>query len=154
MEQSKKSSTDFSSGYTNASPEVKITSDAVTNLQMIRFTADRPYPNPDYDLNFSSAIASNTKDVSRAFYDFINNADAKFDRSGNVISIQQYMMEPVFCFKVNTDATTYNETLQVYLTLNSGYSPSTSQLLVVALYDETLRLHYDTEKIFNVELIS
>ena len=156
----KKSSNDFSSGYTNASPEVKIVTDAVTNLQMIRFILDKTYPNPDYDLNFSSALASNSKDVARAFYDFINNADAKFDRSGNVISIQQFIMEPIFCFKVNSDATTYNESLQVYITLNAGngdstgYRAGTSQLLVVALYDETLRLHYDTEKIVNIELVS
>ena len=127
------------------------------------------YPNPDYDLNFSILSSDNCKDVSRAFYDFINNADAKFDRSGNVISIQEWINEPIFCFKVNSDATNYNETLQVYLNLSSndvydttttpptkisGYTAGTSQLLVVALYDETLRLTFDTEKITSVELIS
>ena len=150
----KKSSTDFSSGYTNAYPEVKTTTDATTNLQMIRFTLDKSYPNPDYDMNFSTAISDNCRDVSRAFYDFINNADAKFDRSGNVVSIQEWINEPIFCFKVNTDATTYNEVLQVYTNMGANYGPSASQLLVVALYDETLRLGYDTEKIVPTELIS
>ena len=150
----KKSSTDFSSGYTDAYPEVKITNDATTNLQMIRFILDKTYPNPDYDLNFSKGISDNCRDVSRAFYDFINNADAKFDRSGNVISIQEFINEPIFCFKVNSDVTTYNESLQVYMTMNSNYAGGTSQLLLVALYDETLRLSFDTEKVINVELIS
>jgi len=150
----KKSSNDFSSGYSNAYPEVKITNDATTNLQMIRFILDRSYPNPDYDLNFSTGISDNCKDVSRAFYDFINNADAKFDRSGNVISIQEFINEPIFCFKVNTDTTSYNESLQVYMNMNTNYFGGTSQLLIVALYDETLRLSFDTEKVTAVELIS
>ena len=150
----KKSSNDFSSGYTNAYPEVKITSDAVTNLQMIRFILDKSYPNPDYLLNFSSALSDNCQDVSRMFYDMLNNSDSKFDRSGNIYSIQEFINECMICFKVNTDATTYNESLQVYLNLNTNYVPGTSQLLVVALYDETLRLTFDSEKITNVELIS
>ena len=165
----KKSSVDFSSGYTNAYPEVKIGYDATSNLQMIRFGLDKMYPNPDYDLNFSTLQSDNCKDVSRAFYDMINNADMKFDRSGNVISIQEFINEPIFCFKVNSEATNYNETLQVYLNLSSndmygnttnpptkisGYTPGTSQLLVVALYDETLRLGFDSEKVISVELIS
>ncbi len=150
----KKSSVDFSSGYTNAYPEVKITNDAITNLQMIRFILDRSYPNPDYDLNFSTGISDNCKDVSRAFYDFINNADAKFDRSGNVISVQEFINEPIFCFKVNTDVTSYNESLQVYLNMNTNYVGGVSQLLIVALYDETLKLSFDSEKVTSVELIS
>jgi hypothetical protein len=150
----KKSSNDFSSGYTNAYPEVKITTDATTNLQMIRFTLDKSYPNPDYNLNFSTGISDNCQDVSRAFYDFINNSDSKFDRSGNVVSIQEYINEPIFCFKVNSDATTYNEALQVFLTLNANYVAGTSQLFIVALYNETLRLGFDSEKIISTELIS
>ena len=157
----KKSSTDFSSGYSNAYPEVKIATDATTNLQMIRFTTDRSLPNPDYQMNFNSVKSDNCGDVSRAFYDFINNADAKFDRSGNVVSIQEWINEPIFCFKTTTDATTYNETLLVNVSLEpgdngvtNGYKPSSSQLLVVALYDETLRLGFDTEKIVSTELIS
>ena len=146
-----KSSNDFSSGYTNAYPEVKI---AVTNLQMIRFQLDKTYPNPDYLLSFSSALSDNCQDVSRMFYDMLNNSDSKFDRSGNIYSIQEFINECMICFKVNTDATTYNESLQVYLNLNTNYFPGTSQLLVVALYDETLRLTFDSEKITNVELIS
>ena len=35
-----------------------------------------------------------------------------------------------------------------------GYKTGSSQLLVVALYDETLRLTFDTEKITLTELIS
>ena len=121
---------------------------------MIRFGLDKMYPNPDYDLNFSTLQSDNCKDVSRAFYDMINNADMKFDRSGNVISIQEFINEPIFCFKVNTDATSYNETLQVYLNLHTNYAGGTSQLLIVALYDETLRLGFDSEKVTSVELIS
>ena len=150
----KKSSNDFSSGYTNAYPEVKITSDAVTNLQMIRFQLDKTYPNPDYLLNFSSALSDNCQDVSRMFYDMLNNSDSKFDRSGNIYSIQEFINECMICFKVNTDATTYNESLQVYLNLHTNYTPGTSQILIVALYDEKLRLSFDSEKITNVELIS
>lgn len=150
----KKSSNDFSSGYTNAYPEVKVGNDATTNLTMMRFILDKTYPNPDYDLNFSTGNGDNCRDVSRAFYDFINNADSKFDRSGNIVSIQEWINEPIFCFKVNTDATTYNESLQVYITMNPSYAPAASQLLVVALYDETLRLTFDTEKIVLTELIS
>ena len=104
----KSSSTDFSSGYTNAYPEVKITSDAVTNLQMIRFTLDKNYPTPDYELNFNPTI-DNCQDVSRAFYDFINNSENKYGRSGNLIGGQEYMNEPMFCFKVNPDTTSYNQ---------------------------------------------
>ena len=43
----KKSSNDFSSGYTNAYPEVKVGNDATTNLTMMRFILDKTYPNPD-----------------------------------------------------------------------------------------------------------
>ena len=73
---------------------------------MVRFTLDKSYSNPDYDINFSTAISDNCRDVSRAFYDIIDNADAKFNRSGNVVSIQECINEPIFCFKVNMDATT------------------------------------------------
>ena len=121
---------------------------------MIRFILDKSYPNPDYDLVMNTSIGDNCRDVSRAFYDMINNADMKFDRAGNVISVQEWINEPIFCFKVNSEATTYNETLQVYLNMNGGYNPGSSQLLVVALYDETLRLGFDSEKIVSVELIS
>ena len=151
----KRSSNDFSSGYTDANPEVKITTDAVTNLQMIRFQLDKAYPNPDYDLCFNTAVADgNCRDVARMFYDMINNSNNKFDRSGNVLGIADYVIEPVMCYRVNTDATTYNETLQVYINLNTAYTAGTSQLLVVALYDEKVRLEFDSEKIINVELVS
>ena len=91
-------------GATGASviaSEIKIVSDAVTNLQMIRFVLDKTYPNPDYMLNFNlPATPTNDttykiEDVARAFYDFLNNADAKFDRSGNCISVQQFIREPI-----------------------------------------------------------
>ena len=71
-----------------------------------------------------------------------------------MVSVQEWINEPIFCFKVNTDATTYNEVLQVYTNMGANYAPSASQLLVVALYDETLRLGFDTEKIVSTELIS
>ena len=38
--------------------------------------------------------------------------------------------------------------------VTNGYKPSSSQLLVVALYDETLRLTFDTEKNVSTELLS
>ena len=157
----KKSSTDFSSGYSNAYPEVKIITDATTNLKMIRFTLDKSYPNPDYDMNFNSVRSDNCGDLARSFYDMINNSNNRFDRSGNVVGIQEYSNEPFWCFQVNTDATTYNETLMVNVSLEpgdngvtNGCKPSSSQLLVVALYDETLRLTFDTEKIVSTELLS
>ena len=147
------SSNDFSDGYTNAYPEVKSVSGAVSTLQMIRFQLDKMYPNPDYDLNMSNALGDSCKDVSRAFYDFINNADAKFDRSGNVISIQEWINEPLFVFKCNTEATSYNETLQVSIRLDTSYTPSYSQMLVCVLYDETVRLTYDSEKCVATDLV-
>ena len=64
---------------------------------MVRFQLEKMYTNPDYDRCMSSYLADNCKIVSRAFYDFINNADAKFDGSGNVISIQEWINEPIFC---------------------------------------------------------
>ena len=126
---------------------------------MIRFQLNKTYPNPDYDLCLSPVLADTCKDVSRAFYDFINNADAKFDRSGNVISIQEWIKEPIFVFKCNTEATSYNETLQVSLRFNTQYygiangtavgantiaanSTTPSKMLVVVMYDETVRLTY------------
>ena len=121
---------------------------------MIRFILDKTYPNPDYCLNFSSALSDNCQDVSRLFYDFINNSGSKFDRSGNIVSIQEFINEPMLCYRVNSDATTYNETLQVYINMfegdscvTNGYRTGTSQLLVVAMYDETLRLTFDSEKL-------
>ena len=151
------SSSDFSDGYTNASPEVKINNGAVSNLQMIRFQLDKNYPNTDYDLVMTRNGGDNCKDVSRCFYDFINNADAKFDRSGNVISIQDWINEPIFCYKVNTDATSYNESLQVSMRFDPTYygqltgnaigtNTTPSQIIIVCLYDETLRLGFDSEK--------
>ena len=38
--------------------------------------------------------------------------------------------------------------------VTTGYKAGSSQLLIVALYDETLRLTFDSEKITTVELIS
>ena len=76
-------------GYKNVYPEIKSLSGAASTLQMIRFQLDKIYHpdhlhhNPDYDFNMSKSLGDNCKDVSRAFYDFINNADAKCDRSGN-----------------------------------------------------------------------
>ena len=61
------SSTDFSDGYTNANPEVKINNGAVSNLQMIRFQLDKNYPNTDYDLVMTKNGGDNCKDVSRVF---------------------------------------------------------------------------------------
>ena len=166
----KGSSNDFSSGYAGDTGgatgesntyESKITNDAVTNLKSLRFqTADRVFPNPDYLLDLSVPVTpvNNTiydcGDLARSFTDFLNHSQSKFDRSGNILSIQQYIREPIFCYRTDSESTSYNETLLVNISLGTGYTAGTSQLLVVALYDETLRLHFDTEKIINVELIS
>ena len=64
------SSNDFRDGYTNAYPEIAINNGAVTCLNTIRFQLDKIYPNPD--LCMSPVLADTCKDVSRAFYDFIN----------------------------------------------------------------------------------
>ena len=99
---------------------------------MIRFVVDKTYPNPDYTLSFNlpATHPNNTtyriEDVARAFHDFLNNADAQFDRSGNCISIQQFIRKPILCYKVNTDATTYNETRQVYINLAVGDGRTTT----------------------------
>ena len=129
---------------------VKINYDATINLPMIRFIVDKTYPDPDYVFSFSS----------RMFYDFINNSDSKFDRSWNIVSIQESINEPMMFFKVNTDAKTYNESLQVYINMfecdsgiTTGYEAGSSQLLIVAIYDETFRMTFDLEKVTAVELI-
>ena len=145
-------SNDFSDGYTNVHPEIKSVSGAASTLQMIRFQLDKIYPNPDYDLNMSTSLGDNCKDVSRAFYDFINNADAKFDRSvtsylfkngslnlylySNVILKQHHIMK-----------------LCKYLFVLIYYTPSYSQMLCVVLYDETVRLTYDNEKCIATDLV-
>ena len=168
--QVKGSSNDFSSGFAGATGgetgasttyEAKITTDAVTNLKSLRFqTADKVFPNPDYllDLSVPATPVNNTVydcgDLARAFTDFLNHSQSKFDRSGNILSIQQYIREPIFCYRVDSESTSYNETLLVNISLGTGYSAGTSQLLVVALYDETLRLQFDSEKIVDVQLIS
>ena len=102
------SSTDVSDGYTNTNPEVKINNGAVSSLQMIRFQLDKNYPNVDYDIVMTPNGGNNCKDVARCFYDFLNNAQAKFDRSGNVISVQEWINEPVFIYQCNTYTTSYN----------------------------------------------
>ena len=166
----KASSNDFSSGYSGATGgatgegsayETKITNDAVTNLVSIRFPAgNKNFRNPDYTLDLSvpdtptNNVTYDSKDLARAFYDTVNNSSSKFDRSGNMFSIQKIYREPMFCFRLNEDPTSYSETLQVNIGLGSGYVAGTSQLLTVALYDETVRLHFDSEKITLVELIS
>ena len=71
-----------------------------------------------------------------------------------MIGVHEYINEPMFCFKVNSDTTSYNESLLVNIRLATGYTPGTSQLLVVALYNETLRLTFDSEKVVLTELIS
>ena len=120
-------------------------------LHTTRFQTDKTYPNPGYDLCLSPVLADTCNDVSRAFYDFINKSVDKFvvDRSGNVISLQEWITEPIFVFKCNTEATSYNETLQVSLRINSQYygvangsanSTTPSQMLVVVMYGETVRL--------------
>ena len=133
--QIKCSSNDFTDGYTNAYPEAKINNGAVSCLQMIRFQLDKMYPNPDYDLVMTPTGAgeNSCRDVSRAFYDFINNADAKFDRSGNVISVQEWINEPIFIFKCNTESTTYNESLQITIRLILTMVILHYQLLVLAI---------------------
>ena len=120
---------------------------------MIRFTSDKNYPNPDYKVNFPTALDS-SQDVSRAFYDFIKKSENKYDISGNVIGVQEFINELLFCFKVNSDATSYNEYLLVNIRLANNYVSGTSQLLVVALYNETLRLTFNSEKNINTKLIS
>ena len=112
----------------------------------------------DYNLNFSptgNAGDRDSGDVARAYADaIIGGARSRTDRSGSIMNMFNYYIEPVFCYNVNTDATTYNETAQVYVNLKDGYAAGSSQLLVVALYDETLRIIFDSEKVVETQLIS
>ena len=57
------SSTDFSDGYTNASPEVKINDGVVFNLHMIIFQLGKNYTNTDYDSVMTGNRGDTCKDV-------------------------------------------------------------------------------------------
>ena len=120
---------------------------------LIYQTADRVFflPNPDYllDLSVPATPVANAicdyGDLVRAFADFLNHSQSKLTD-----------LEIFFQFNStserDSDATSYNETLLVGISLGTGYAAGTSELLVVALYDETLWFQFDTEKLLLVNL--
>ena len=83
-----------------------------------------------------------TGDTTRMFMDFINNCGtAHLDRCGSLYNLFNWYAEPCLCFKTITEPTTSSDNIIVMLNFKTGYDAK-SKLLMVCLYEETLKLNY------------
>ena len=84
-----------------------------------------------------------TGDTTRIFMDFINNCGtAHLYRCGSLYNLFNFYAEPILCFKTITEPTTTADNIIVMLNFGAGYTTTTSCLLMVCLYEETLKLNY------------
>ena len=142
--------TNFSSNtLTGTAPNAYLTNsgtDAISNLSTFQCQyAGRLYPNPQYtSINMNVATATiETGDTTRMVMEFINNCGTwHVDRAGALYNIYNWYAEPILCFKTITEPITSAYNIIVMLNFGAGYTTTTSCLLMVCLYEETLKLNY------------
>lgn len=135
----KKSTTDFTAGFTNANPEVKNTYWAGDYLKSIKFTyKGQRFPDPAYNLDTSASTNSNN--LLRAFAEFMNMSEHRLYGNGSLFDFNKWMDNKVFCFR--TDGAFKSNDTNIYVNCEFSHEPTDSTLLVVLLYEETLRLTY------------
>ena len=138
----KYSSTDFSSSFSDASPEVKVSTDATSKVSNVRVMwGGVVKPQPDYTLDMS---AGDTNENGRAWSDFVSLIEARADRSASAYDYDMWVNAPLFIYKFGKNITGDNN-INVSVNMASGYSSSSSQLFVTALYNEDLILNYGSD---------
>jgi hypothetical protein len=152
-------SNDFSSGYSNASPEVKYTNNAVSSLQSLQIQyGSQIFPSPNYTLKFNNFGGNvNLEDNMRAYYELINNIGLRTDRTGGY-SYDEWVNEPVFVY--NLSELNPSKNMVVNLRFDSNFStssdsavnPNPMQLFVVAIYEQKLLIKYSDPLNYAVDL--
>ena len=153
--------TDFSSGYYIGTagaggvdtPNAGATNDAmvysnspITQLLNMRVEyGSNVYPITPYTLNFDSTANMNTpyisNDLYRCYYDMITMSDGLRDRSGHLLSMDAFTIQPIICFKTHQAPNTDSNTCLVSLDFKN--SITNANVLVVGMYDESLILDFD-----------
>ena len=64
------------------------------------------------------------------------------DRAGSLCNLYNWYAEPILCFKTITEPTTSSDNIIVMLNFKTGYDAK-SHLLMVCLYEETLKLNHN-----------
>ena len=144
---------DFSDGYVKpancATAELTATGGAVSALQYVRFKYQpENYPKDDYNItntntNTLCGTSSSSMELYRLFSELISNSDSRNDRCGTIYDISKIAAEPIFRHKVSTKPNSEDGITTVSLSLNLTYAQSKSGHLVVCLYDEVVKLHYN-----------
>ena len=147
----KRSSTDFSSGYTNANPEVKVNDNSLSTLNSIQIQyGSSVFPSPNYDLNFKNLLAltnPETKDMGRAYYELISQLGSRWADRVGAYSLDEWENEPIFVYNLPEA----NPSRQMVITLrldSTAYQTNSinpMQLFVLASYNQYLSIVYKTQ---------
>ena len=117
-------------------------------------------PSTPYNFNFNwtaSGIKSNLNqsyDVIRAYNDYLNATDSFRDRSGGMLSFQEWCVSPIFVFKTHQVPNADTSTALISIDFNNQFGPCNVagqqfnnkggyNCLVMCLYDEAVQLTYD-----------
>ena len=103
------------------------------------------YPFQPYELDFDFTGAIDTskqsKGTFRCLYDYYNFSDGFRDRSGAMLSADQYIVSPIILFKTFQNPNNDDNTCICSLDLRSAVT--NCSVLVMAMYDENIKLSYD-----------
>ena len=150
----KQCGTDFSVGFTNASPEAIVTGGGPLNIINLRVLyGGTVKPSPDYILNMGATLDTDQEN-GRAFSDFTSLIQAREDRASSYDADTWYN-SPIFVYKFGKNVTSDNNVL-VTVNMGPNYSvnPSLSTLFLTALYNEDMVLDYNAQaQIDNISLI-
>jgi len=141
---SKFSSTDFSSGFTNTYPEVKVVDDATSCVESVSVLwGGTLKPQPLYKLNMAET-GSNSN--ARGWSEFISLIESRADRSGSAYDYDTWVNAPLFIYKFSKN-TTMDNNIQISVSMSDAYTADKSQMFCTALFNETLKLTYLGDKI-------
>lgn len=151
---SKQCGTDFSVGFTNATPEAVVAGGGPLNIINVRVLyGGTVKPSPDYILNMGATLAVDQEN-GRAFSDFTSLIQAREDRASSYDADTWYN-SPIFVYKFGKNVTSDNNVL-VTVNMGGGYAvnPSLSTLFLTALYNEDLIIDYNAQsQIDNISLV-
>ena len=139
----KSSPTDITSGFViNGTGETANTADGQSLIQSVSVTfGGITYPQAVYNLK-SDAVASNTNDLFKAFTDYTIFTGGYRDRSGLLMSADQWAANKIFVFNLRGSLNNTNGTCYLNVNLSAPMTVATN-VMVLGLYEEFVTLTYD-----------
>jgi len=150
----KYSPTDISSGFVTTkdgnglllATETKIANDATNTIKYIQVNHNGyTYPQTPYN-TYKDSVALNNNDWIRMYQDYLAFSDSFRDRSGNLMTFSQYLVNPIIVFRTRTSSSNINNTISIICNLASNVVLSTtSQMYVMGLYDNYMHIEFDEQ---------